>query len=72
MEMTLHHPPTTTQTQCQQYLSCSRPDFNQTFNISFWDQQEQQHEHQQQQQQKQERVAFHRGGLLLLTSCELS
>ena len=36
------------QTQCQQYLSCSWPDFNQTLKAGLWDQQ--QHEQQQQQQ----------------------
>ena len=41
-KMTLihHHPPT--QTQCQQYLSCHWPNFNQTLNEGFSDQQQQQ------------------------------
>ena len=45
MKMTLHHPPTTTQTQFPQYLSCSWPDFNQTLKVvGLWDKQQQQHE----------------------------
>ena len=32
------HPPGT---QRQQYLSCYRPDFYQTFRVGFWDQQRQ-------------------------------
>ena len=41
MKMTLihHHPPT--QTQCQQYLSCYWPDFDETLNIGSWEHLEQ-------------------------------
>ena len=35
-----HHPPT--QTQCQQYLSCYWPDFNQSLKLGSWDEQQQQ------------------------------
>ena len=32
------HPTTTnTQTQCQQYLSCYRPDFDETLNLGSWE-----------------------------------
>ena len=34
---------TTTETQCQQYLSCYWPNFNQTLNLGSWDEQQQQH-----------------------------
>ena len=51
-KMTSHHPPTrpppTKQTQCQQYLSCSCFDFNNTLKVGFWDQQQQQEQEQQQ------------------------
>ena len=36
------HPRTTTQTQCQQYLSCYWPDINQTLKLGSWDEQQQQ------------------------------
>ena len=51
-KMTLHHPQPPTPspgTQRLQYLSCYWPNFDQTWNLGFWDQQ--QHEHEQQQQQ---------------------
>ena len=35
-------PPPPTQTQCQQYLSCYLPDFNQTLKLGSWDEQQQQ------------------------------
>ena len=38
--MTLHHPPPPpppTQTQSQQYLSCYRPDFDQTLKVGSWE-----------------------------------
>ena len=34
IDNTTHHPP---QTQCQQYLSCYLPDFDQTLIVGFWD-----------------------------------
>ena len=40
MKMTLHThptPPPTTQTQCQQYLSCYLPDFDETLNVGSWE-----------------------------------
>ena len=53
-KMTLIHPPTTTQIQCQQYLSCYWPDFNQTLKLGSWDEQQQQQQQQLQQPQQQE------------------
>ena len=42
MKMTLHpHPPLTTQTQCQQYLSCYQPDFDETLSVDSWEHLEQ-------------------------------
>ena len=39
--MTLHHPPPPppppTQTQCQQYLNCDCPDFDETLKVGFWE-----------------------------------
>ena len=57
--MTLHHHQPPTQIQCEHYLSCYRPDFNQTLKAGSLDEQQQQQQHQQYQQQ--ERMAFHRG-----------
>ena len=54
MKMTLihhHPPPPTTQTQCQQYLSCYWPDFNQTLKLGSWDDEQQQQQQQQHLQQ---------------------
>ena len=51
MKMTSHHHPPP-QTHCQQYLRCSRPNFNQTLKVGFWNQQ-QPHYYQQQEQQQQ-------------------
>ena len=31
-----HHPPPPPQTQCQQYLSCYWPDFDQTLKVGSW------------------------------------
>ena len=40
--MTLHTPPhPTTQTQCQQYLSCYLPDFDGTLKVGSWEHLEQ-------------------------------
>ena len=51
MKMTLdHHHPPPPGTQCQQYLTCSQPNFDQTLKVGFWDQQQQQYQQQQQQQ----------------------
>ena len=37
-----HHPPTTTtQTQCQQYLSCYSTNFDETLNVGSWEHLEQ-------------------------------
>ena len=49
--MTLHHHHPPLETQCEQYLSCYWPNFAQTLNIGFWDQQEQENHHHHQQQQ---------------------
>ena len=54
------HPPLWT--QCKQYLSCYKANFDQTLNVGFWDQQQQQQnqqrkwkeEEEQQLQQKQQ------------------
>ena len=37
MKMTLHTTPPTTQTQCQQYLSCYSPDLDETLNVDHWE-----------------------------------
>ena len=38
MKMTLHHhPPPPPGTQCQQYLSCYLPDFDQTLKVGYVD-----------------------------------
>ena len=37
MTLHTHPPPTTMQTQCQQYLSYYRPNFDQTLKVGFWD-----------------------------------
>ena len=42
-----HHPPP--QTQCDQYISCSCPDFNQPLKVGLWDQQKRNKQQQQQQ-----------------------
>ena len=47
MKMTLHHNHHPPQTQCQQYLSCYWPNFNQTLKVGFWDLQQQQQQKQQ-------------------------
>ena len=45
IKMTLHTHQT--QTQCQQYLNCYSPDFNETLMVGFWDQQQLQQQQQQ-------------------------
>ena len=49
-------PTTTTETQCQQYLSCYWPDFNQTLNLGSWDEQQQQQQQLQQPQQQEQHL----------------
>ena len=53
-----HHPPANDKpppgTQHHQYLSCYWSDFDQTFKVSFWDQQQQYQQQQQRQQPKWE------------------
>ena len=44
----------TTQTQCQQYISCYWPDFNQTLKAGLWDQKQPYKQQQLLQQQQQQ------------------